>query len=395
MTIPARVLVVTHTGQIGGAERALLRLIGAADERFEISLLTLADGALAAEARSSAIPVRVLPGGDVVHATRADAGAARTAVPRALDALRLAGALRRAIIEASPDLVVANSLKAAVLVGLVSRPRRRWVWHLHDRIAPDYLPSVAVSALRALARWGPRRVIANSAATAATIGGAGGRVVVAYPGVERALFDAPAIAREAASAGLVGRVSETKGQVEFVRAAEIVARARPRTAFRIVGAPLFEDGPYAERLRARIEASPVEVEWSGWTNDPAGELQRLGVLVHASPVPEPFGQVIVEAMALGTPVVATDAGGVSEIVDPAGDGTEVAPGVRRGRFGLLVPPGDPQALARAILLVQDDPEDAAARAADARASARERFAIERTWDVVAKAWADAIGASGA
>lgn len=386
-------LVVTHTGEIGGAERALMRLIEASDGRFEISLLTLADGPLAAEAREAGIPVRVLAGGDVVRVTRSQAGSARTLLTRAWEGLHVARTLRRAIREASADLVVANSLKAAVLIGLAPRRRPRWVWHLHDRLAPDYLSAVLVHLLRAMARWGPRRVVVNSAATAATVGGVSDRVVVAYPGIASAVFDEPPVARTDATVGILGRVAQTKGQLEFVRAAEIVARAHPETPFRIVGAALFEDAPYADALRAQLAASPVgaSIEWTGWAEDPVAALRRLGVLVHASPVPEPFGQVIVEAMAVGTPVVATEAGGVVEILDPDRSSVEVVEGVRRARFGLLVRPGDPGALARAIIHVQDDPDGAASRARDGRASARERFTIERTWAVVAQAWGDAIG----
>ena len=73
---------------------------------------------------------------------------------------------------------------------------------------------------------------------------------------------------------------------------------------------------------------------SDYDPDPVAELDAMTVAVHASPVPEPYGQVVAEAMARGVPVVATDAGGVPEIVTGG-----PAP------VGWLVPPGDVDALA--------------------------------------------------
>jgi glycosyltransferase involved in cell wall biosynthesis len=71
------------------------------------------------------------------------------------------------------------------------------------------------------------------------------------------------------------------------------------------------------------------------------ELTRLDVVVHASRLPEPFGQVVVEGMAAGLPVVAAVPGGPAEIVD---DGVN----------GLLYPAGDTVALARALRTLADD-----------------------------------------
>ena len=57
-----------------------------------------------------------------------------------------------------PDLVVANSLKSATLGGVAARlARLPWVWHLHDRLSPDYLPAPVVAAMRTLARHSPGR----------------------------------------------------------------------------------------------------------------------------------------------------------------------------------------------------------------------------------------------
>jgi glycosyltransferase involved in cell wall biosynthesis len=94
-------------------------------------------------------------------------------------------------------------------------------------------------------------------------------------------------------------------------------------------------------------------------------------------------------MAVGTPVIATDAGGAPEIVDPRGEARDVGAGVRQAPYGLLVTPGDPAALAAAVARVLDDPDAAADTARRAREHARENFTIERTWATVAEVWSAA------
>ena len=129
-----------------------------------------------------------------------------------------------------------------------------------------------------------------------------------------------------------------------------------------------------------------QVELIGWSDDPVREIRQLRVLVHASPVPEPFGQVIVEAMAVGTPVIATDAGGVPEILAPSGKRVEIADGVARGEFGILVRPGDARALADAIQWAMAHDEAVAEMARDAYVSAQARFSIEQTSRIVQGTW---------
>ncbi|MBU4466158.1 MAG: glycosyltransferase [Actinobacteria bacterium] len=379
------VLVVSHTGELGGAERALLRLIAASDGGFDIAVLTMAEGPFVTEARSAGIRVHVLAGGDAVRVTRAQAGSLAGVTTNALGALALARRLRRVIRAEAPDLVVANSLKAAMLVGLVMG-RRRWVWHLHDRLASDYLATPVIGVLRLLARFGSRCIVANSRATAATVGRLpAGRVVVAYPGLELSAFERPKRSPGRGPVGIVGRVAPTKGQREFVAAASLVAPTHPKARFRIVGAALFDDAGYAEALHEQIERSRLggRIQEAGWSASPASEFRSLRMLVHASPVPEPFGQVIVESMAVGTPVVATDAGGVREIVDPHGASVTIADGVRRAPHGLLVRPNDVAALAAAIMWMLDHRAEASTMAREAHSDASARFTIDHTWAIVA------------
>ncbi|WP_369824483.1 glycosyltransferase [Cellulosimicrobium sp. CUA-896] len=294
-------------------------------------------------------------------------GRAHRAVPRAPVAARAPPAARRRAHDVAQGRPARR--RAARAAG------RPLVWHVHDRIAPDYLPGVLVRVVRALARVAPAAVVANSRATAATLPV---RARVAYPGFapeqaqdlpaavpDRGVPDRGAPDRDGPGTGapvvvMVGRLSPTKGQLEVVRAMPAVRAAVPGARLRIVGEPAFGAQDYARRVREEVSALGLEdaVDLVGFVPDTRADLDRAAVCVHASPVPEPFGQVVVEAMVRGVPVVATRAGGVEEILTDESDESD-----ETGEpLGLLVAPGDVDAIAAAVRDVLTEPEAARARA---------------------------------
>jgi len=260
--------------------------------------------------------------------------------------LRYVLRLRRRLIRLRPDLVHTNSLKAAIYGGLAGRAAGvPVVWHLRDRVAPDYLPQAAVRLVRGLARVLPSAVITNSRATAATLPAArwslSGRISVVAdsvpPGSPRRIApDGPL------TFGVVGRLSPWKGQHVFL---EAFAQAFLGTGHRarLVGSAMFGEAAYEQRLRGLVQSLGLasQVELVGFRDDVEAEYATLDVLVHCSVVPEPFGQVVVEGMAAGLAVIASAAGGPLEIVDPEVD-------------GLLVPPDDVGALSAAMLRLATD-----------------------------------------
>jgi glycosyltransferase involved in cell wall biosynthesis len=135
--------------------------------------------------------------------------------------------------------------------------------------------------------------------------------------------------------GTLGRLDEPKkGLSCFLRAAALVARECPRARFTVVG-----DGPARRRLENLAETVGLRgrIVFAGERRDVADLLPAFDLFVQPS-LWEGFGLTVLEAMAAARPVVASRVGGVPEIV-------------REGREGLLVPPGDPGALAAAILEV--------------------------------------------
>jgi glycosyltransferase involved in cell wall biosynthesis len=390
------VVILSHTAQLGGAERALLRLLDALDaQSFDISVITFDEGDLVGELSQRGVQVTVVPLGDLNDFTRDQAGP-RALLSKAREGMDFAARLTRAVKLLTPDLIVANSLKSAMFAAIVApRVRCPWVWHLHDRLAPDYMPARTAAVLRLMAKSLPRHVIVNSVATLATLGRIRKRrASVAYPGLDESAFvDVPRQPRSEL-VGTLARISETKGQREFVQAAVRVASTHANARFRIVGAALFQDGNYERALRDQVSESGLSdrIEFTGWTSRAGEELASFDLFVHVPPVPEPFGQVVVEAMAVGTPVIGADAGGIREILDPGLGREVVAPGVHLTPLGLLVSPSDPAALARAVLWGLDHRDVLDSLAVECTRSARDRFSIGDTARIVQTVWRSSIPA---
>lgn len=392
---PARILVLDHTGETGGAEIALARLLSVLPSRFETTTLLFSDGPFARVLTEQGSRVRVLPmDPDLQSRSRNQlVSDPVSALQTLLDTAGFARRLAREIRSSRVDLVVANSLKSAVIGAVSCRLARiPWIWHLHDRLSADYLPGTVARLMRLIARFGPRAIVANSLDTAAQLGpGAHRRTVIAYPGVPNEAFVEQAEPRVTGVIGMLGRISETKGQLEFVRCAAAVLQRHPVARFRIVGDALFNDAPYLAEVRRVVEELGLQdvIEMPGWSSQPLAEIDGFQVLVHASPVPEPFGQVVAESMARGTPVIATQGGGVTEIVTE-GASPVSARGVIRTEVGQLVAPGDIAGLAEAVEWALDHPALVGQMAVRALESARRRFSLESTARIVAQCWDDAL-----
>jgi glycosyltransferase involved in cell wall biosynthesis len=339
-----RVVYLDHVARMSGGEIALLRLLPHLGG-VQPHVVLAEDGPLVGALDLAGVSSEVLPLGaatvdlrkDDVRSVGVPAGVAGAA---AAYVLRLAHRLRRL----RPDVVHANSLKAGVYGSLAARLAGvPMVWHVRDRIDEDYLPGTAVRLVRGLSRGLPTAVIANSHATAQTLAPRpGGRVPVrVLPDVIGAAPERERPAGRPLTYGIVGRLAPWKGQPVFLRA---FARAFPAGDERavVVGGALFGEDAYARGLGevARSLGVADRVDFRGHRADVWDELARIDVLVHASVTPEPFGQVILEGLAAGVPVIAADAGGPAEILE-------------HDVTGLLCPPGDEAALTAALLRLRD------------------------------------------
>jgi glycosyltransferase involved in cell wall biosynthesis len=328
--VPARVLYLHHVGELAGAERSLRLLLRHLDRARVVPLF--------------AGPAR----GALVEALAADGV---PTLPLAFGPLRRVGAVLATVVRLvrlvrahHVDLLHANGPQTNVPAGLAGRLAGvPVVWHARNLIAGDMR-----DVDRALAPLATR-IICNAEAIRRRFAGSRGwarsvTIVNAvdtrefHPGVPRAPFRRElGVADGVPLVGIVGRIGLGKGHEHFVEAAVRLLRGGADAHFAIVGDPLFdEDAWRADALRRAVKEAGAEdrIRFLGYRRDVPEVMRGLDVLVLASDA-EPCGRVLFEAMASGTAVVATDSGGTPEIV-------------RDGREGLLVPPRDPAALARAV-----------------------------------------------
>ncbi len=344
-----RVVYVGHVAQLSGGEIALARLIDALDD-VDAHVILAEDGPLVARLLASGVSVEVLPMRERTRDLRKDRVAVgRVPIIAFLDTTTYTFRLAPRLRAIRPDLVHTNTLKAGIYGSLAARLARvPAVWHVRDRIAPDYLPRPAVPLIRALIATLPDGVVANSQATKRTLPSAPERTRVIYSVIHDPITQPPTRVTAASDrpfvAGMIGRVAPWKGQHVFLEAFAQAFGGGTEAAV-LVGDAMFGDAEanYGVELRELTRRLGIadRVEFRGFRENVWAELTAMSVCVHASTVPEPFGQVIVEAMLAGVPVIAAAGGGPSEILT---DGLD----------GLLYPAGDVDALAEALRRLRTD-----------------------------------------
>jgi glycosyltransferase involved in cell wall biosynthesis len=372
-----RVLFFDHVATLSGAEIALFNLIRHLDLNLIEPVVVLGEeGALADRLRSVA-EVHIFPMHADIRQARKDNLGTRSNLSLAVlrKVVRYVRELARFMRWRQIDLLHTNSLKADLVGGLAARlTRTPVIWHVRDRITADYLPLTVTRTFRLLSRLLPDLIIADSHAVAATLSRRPSkRIRVVHEGTPHEEFalhsqpNAPGRTDDTQIIGLVGRISPWKGQDIFLRAASLVHHKYPAARFHIIGAALFDESDFEQKLRLLAEELDLGdvLTFAGFRNDIHQAIAELDVLVHASTRPEPFGQVIIEGMAAAKPVVATNAGGVLEIVED-------------GVTGFLVPMSDPERMAEAIDRLLADPNMARAMGLRGQAHVTHNFSIEKT-----------------
>ena len=327
--------------------------------------MVLAEGPVAEAARARGIDVHVEPLGALGKVKRESSAPGLGALA---DAARLAAKVAGQAKDF--DVIHANSQKAFVVAaaaGLLAR--RPVVWHLRDILSTAHFSARNIKAAVFLANARAAAVIANSEATAAAFRDAGGRaplVQVVHNGIDAAPFDAVdgpsvAAARDELKAGtahvlaVCARLAPWKGQHVMLAALDVLPDAHAW----IIGAALFGEDDYARGLVDHAQALGVmdRVRFLGERADVPRLLRAADIVVHTAVEAEPFGRVVVEGMLARRPVIASDAGGVREIIT-------------HGETGWLVKPGDPEALSatvREVRALQPAARDAVVRRAREKA----------------------------
>ena len=385
---PCRVLFVDHTAALGGGEIALLHLASHLDRsRFTPIVLLSSPGELHVRLQQAKIETYLLELHPAIVHTRKDS-LGKSSLLRLKDMARIFGyslRLTHFIRKHRIDIVHTNSLKSDVFGGAAARLAGvPVVWHVRDRIENDYLPASVVRVFRWLCCHLPNFVIVNSQATLDTLTLPEGKpAAIVYSGQKYHIVHDGVIAGrnsavrttvacddpvgETFRIGLVGRISPWKGQDIFIQAARKVCVQYPAARFLIIGAPLFGEEAYETELHALVTRNGLErhVEFLGFREDIPELIASLSILVHASTVPEPFGQVVIEGMAAGKPIVATRGGGVKEIIV-------------EGETGLLVEMGSVDEMTAAICTLLANPVRSEKMGRAAQFAVQQNFTIEQT-----------------
>ncbi|MFI4990030.1 MAG: glycosyltransferase [Solirubrobacterales bacterium] len=332
-----RVLVTVPWGErLGGAEAMLQSILeGAPQAGHEFELLFFGDGPWVGELRAAGFAVEVLAAGRLREPHRWLASVVR---------------LARIIRRRRPDLVLNWSAKtqlygapAAALAGMRARvvwwqqlipSERGWL----DRAA-TLLPALAVGCYSTAAADAQRRLFPSrrtfvvSPGTPAPASGPGPGRGAAKADEQARLSLLPGVS----IVGLVGRLQPWKGQDRLLEAQALLRQRGLAMQTLIVGGDSWGLSPdYAAslpRLAERLALGDA-VTLTGEVPDAGPYVELMDVLVNASD-PEPFGIVLLEAMARGVAVVAVDSGGPGEFIDD-------------GRTGVLARTGEPEALADAL-----------------------------------------------
>ncbi len=304
---------------------------------------------------------------------------------------RLAWLIRRrryAIVHAHSSVAGAVARPAAILagVGWSRRPKVVYTPHGFAFLTPGQPQRrrVLLAIERVLGRW-TDRVIAVSPAEASEMAAYGvvppSRVVTIPNGIapeETAVDRAAVRAREGWGhqpvVGTLARMTPQKDPFTWLQAAARVAAARPEVQFVWIWGGELE--PEVRACAGRLGLAP-RLRFLGYREDARRLLAGFDVFLLSSAF-EGLPYSAIEALAAGTPVVATDVAGTRDVV-------------RHGETGLLAPPGDPEALARHVLALLDDPALARRLAQAGQRDVLARFSVQAMVEQTAALYRTLLG----
>jgi glycosyltransferase involved in cell wall biosynthesis len=345
-----RVAIMPHKSNLTGGPRTVLSLIRHLDhQRFASVVICPNDGPLVPALQEAGAKVYVIPWH--MRFTRPRSLSHWIALLRMLpSAIRFIVRTSRLLSSQQVDVVHVNSIvhvPGALAACLAHKPV---VWMIQEILPQGWMASALARMVCGLAS----KVVVTSEATGQVFPQGSNNIVIGYTGVDLERFDihSDGTIREELRIGpdpLVTTVTNLiprKGGEYFVKAAGRIHDACPRVRFLVVGdAPPHATDYKQELIRLSDELGLNGVlRFLGFRKDIPQILADSDVFVLTS-VQDPFPWVVLEAMALGKPVVATDVGGLKEAVVT-------------GETGFLVPPEDETAIADAVCLLLQDKERA-------------------------------------
>lgn len=334
-----RLMLVDDSAKVGGGQMSLLNYLSQPSLLVREVAFVEAGPLVEAVARTGA----------AVHVIGAPAGRIRKL-------LRTAG-LFALLRSADPEVVLVNSLRAAIMVSVLPGSSATRLLYVHELVSREWLSRGRLGPLkhRFFERWVLRRfdgLIVNSDATAATVpatvrvpvlraypvAGVTGTASAADDVVEAGTSEEPAL-----RVLYLGRIAHWKGVRTLVDAFDELVLQDPGVDVRvtIAGDATYGDPDLLPLLTERANRWPGRFRYAGFVADTRAAFDENDVLFSGSLVPEPFGLGVVQALASGTPVVASRGGGPEEILGASG-------------AGVFFDAGDPVGLAETLRALATD-----------------------------------------
>lgn len=180
---------------------------------------------------------------------------------------------------------------------------------------------------------------------------------------------------------LVAKIREAKGHENFIRSAAIVLESMPETIFFVVGGEL--ESPHHQRFAQQVKALPEELSiadrviFTGYRSDIPQVMAGSDVLVHCSTFPDPFPGVVLQGMAVGKPIVASNTGGPKEQIE-------------HGVSGMLCDPESPRALAQEICGLLGDGDRRLKMGQEAVRRVHDKFSADLFYNQISALYADLL-----
>ncbi len=381
-----RVLFVDHVDLIlGGAEINLIELLSVpeASGRWEVGCACAPSGPLR-DALGKCPRVQLFRYTASVEFNRFRLVGCRGSLSKIWSGWR---SVRRAAAELEdiraafrPDALVSCANKDHFASAFLrSSESTRAFWWVNDLLTPDFFswPARRLFSLMATRRATGLVAVSRAVAQALVDAGVPSRNVRTIPnGIPVESYSRPASGRLRSIigagnplVGVLGRFTPWKGQhvaLDIVR--QCVSRGQA-VHFVFVGRAFNEDQEYEAELHKFVARHNLSssVTFMPFQSDVASVLADLDIVLHTSVKPEPFGRVIIEAMAAGAIVIAAAAGGVKEIIES-------------GSTGFLVDPGDVPAYVDAIQQALGNPARRRAMIAAAKLAVKSQFSVERVFE---------------
>lgn len=339
----AKLVFINDIGTWGGAEKIFYQILKGVNNQKEIFqpyAILGSEGLLADKIRQLSIPVYIEP---IPEDSRDFISLAKWGIK-----------VSRAVKLLRPDLIHINNIRGILFASfLLKLLRKPIIWHEHN-IQSLFIRKMI---LNMLAMWLPNRIIAVSGAVANSYWDIvrNRKIQVIHNALDlsefsrenltniRKEFD---ISDETNIVTMASVLRPWKGHEYFIRAAQLVKMKFPESKFLILGEETIKrEKGYKQWLIELSKSLGLEnnIIFMGFRDDVPNVLLQSDVIVLPSVFPDPFPTVILEAMAAGKPIVATNVGGVPEMVVD-------------GETGLLVPPKNYEAMANAILKLLTDNE---------------------------------------